>query len=465
MADLGAGPTPVVHLGVSAIDVAIVGAGWSGLACALACSDAGARVTLIDAAPQPGGRARRVDVTLGDRDYALDNGQHMLVGAYRATERLMRRVGIDPARVLHRLPLAMIYPDGFRFVAADLPAPFHLAAGLITARGLTVRDRIALARLMQAWRRARWTAPADAAAASILATVSRTLVDRLFEPLCLAALNLRLADASARMFLAVLKDSVGASRRASEFWIACVDLSALAPDAALAALASAGADVRLRTLATGLTQIGSRWQLQTRTGSIECGAVVLALPPDRARPLLQSAGARKLDEAIGELARIESAPIATVYLRFPAGTRLPHPVLALMDAPARDHFGQWVFDRGALDDRNDGVLAVVISGRGPHIALPHDALARRVAEQLGAALSLPPPLASAVLVERRATVLATPALRRPPARLPCRGLYLAGDAADSAYPSTIEGSVRAGLAAAAAWSEDRAAPAAASALD
>lgn len=440
---------------MSAIDVAIVGAGWSGLACALACSDAGARVALIDAAPQPGGRARRVDVRLGERDFPLDNGQHMLVGAYRETERLIRRVGIDPARVIARMPLAMVYPDGFRFVAANLPAPFHLAAGMLTSHGLSIKDRFALARLMTSWRAAGWTAPAEAAAASVLTLATPTLIDRLFEPLCLAALNLRLSEASARMFLAVLQDSIGAGRHDSDFLVARVDLSALAPDAALAKLTMAGAEIRLRTLATGLSQSASTWQLQTRTDSIDCGAVVLALPPDRALPLLESAGAHELDDAISALARIESAPIGTVYLRYAPGTRLRHPVIALVESAAREHFGQWVFDRGALDDRNDGVLAVVVSGRGPHTELTHETLALKVAGQLSAALSLPSPLASAVLVERRATVYASPALHRPPARLPCRGLYLAGDAAQSAYPSTIEGSVRAGLGAAGAWIADR----------
>jgi monoamine oxidase len=39
-------------------------------------------------------------------------------------------------------------------------------------------------------------------------------------------------------------------------------------------------------------------------------------------------------------------------------------------------------------------------------------------------------------------------LRRPQARLPARGLYLAGDSAASPFPSTLEGSVRSGLEAA-----------------
>ena len=43
---------------------------------------------------------------------ALDNGQHILIGAYQATLELMREVGADTAPLLRRLPLALQYPDG-----------------------------------------------------------------------------------------------------------------------------------------------------------------------------------------------------------------------------------------------------------------------------------------------------------------------------------------------------------------
>ncbi len=116
--------------------IAIIGAGWSGLACALALIDAGRDVTVLDAAPQAGGRARRVQVRLGDRRYALDNGQHLLLGAYRETLALIRRVGVDPDVAFRRLPFALRYPDGVALAARRAAAPWHLAAALLLARGL-----------------------------------------------------------------------------------------------------------------------------------------------------------------------------------------------------------------------------------------------------------------------------------------------------------------------------------------
>ena len=67
---------------------------------------------------------------------------------------------------------------------------------------------------------------------------------------------------------------------------------------------------------------------------------------------------------------------------------------------------------------------------------------------------MPAPLAGVAIVEKRATIVPSPGLRRPPAKLPLPGLYLAGDAAHSGYPSTLEGSVRAGFVAAQALIDD-----------
>ena len=103
--------------------VAVIGAGWSGLACALELTAGGLPVTLFDAAPQPGGRARAVDVTLADRRFTLDNGQHLLIGAYGETLRLLRAAGVEPDDVLLRMPFELRYPDGFLLRARRLPAP------------------------------------------------------------------------------------------------------------------------------------------------------------------------------------------------------------------------------------------------------------------------------------------------------------------------------------------------------
>ncbi len=125
--------------------MAIVGAGWAGMAAAVDAVQRGHAVTVFEAAPQPGGRARGVPLRLPDgREVTVDNGQHILIGAYTDCLRLMRTVGVDPAQALLRRPLALTYPDGGGLALPDWPAPWDAAGGILGARGWSWRDKRAL---------------------------------------------------------------------------------------------------------------------------------------------------------------------------------------------------------------------------------------------------------------------------------------------------------------------------------
>jgi squalene-associated FAD-dependent desaturase len=432
----------------------VIGAGWSGLACALELSGRGLPVTVCEAAPQAGGRARAVAVRLGDRDFDLDNGQHLLIGAYSETQRLMAEAGVDLDRALLRLPFQVRYPDGVVLRASRLPAPLHLAAALLGARGLTWDDRRAAFSLVLRWRNSNWQVAQDRPASSLFADASPGIVRRLWRPLCLAALNVEPAQASARILLTVLRDSLAGGARAADLLIPRGSLTQVFAAPALSTLAQRGAELRLRSPVQRLAWTDGRWRLDIRGEQVLADAVVLALPPARAAPLLASAQRAELEPPVAALRSIGMAPIATVYLRFAPTLRLPRPAFALLDDEAAGRFGQWVFDRGQLDPANAGVLSVVVSAAGAALARGNTSLAAAVTAQLTADLGLPAPLASAVLAEKRATIVPAPGLQRPPTRLAAPRLYLAGDAAASDYPSTLEGSVRAGIAAARAVAAD-----------
>lgn len=434
--------------------VAVIGAGWSGLACALELTAARFAVTLFDAAPQPGGRARTVGVRLGEREFTLDNGQHLLLGAYGETLRLMSTVGVDLDDALLRLPFELRYPDGFLLRSRRLPAPLHLAAGLLEAKRLGWAERRQVIGFVLRWRRHGWKIAIDAPAATLFDEAPAQIVRRLWRPLCLAALNVELEDASAQVLLNVLRDSLAGNARAADLLIPRRDLTRAFAGPALEALLQRGAEVQLRSPVQQLRRADSRWHVEGRGTTVVADAVVLALPPQRAADLLATMNCAAAAPAIGLLKAIELAPIVTVYLRYPPGLRLPWPTSALLDDPASGRFGQWVFDRGRLDEANAGVLSVVISAAGPALALDSASLASSVARQLSTDLGLPTALASAVLAEKRATIVPSPGLKRPPTRLATTSLCLAGDAAASDYPSTLEGSVRAGIAAARAIAAD-----------
>jgi squalene-associated FAD-dependent desaturase len=421
--------------------VAVVGGGWAGCAAAVELAARGAAVTVYEASRTLGGRARAVNV----HGKSLDNGQHILLGAYRETLRLMRQVGIAERPALLRLPLQMVYPegDGMHFVAPRLPAPLHVGLALLRSRGLARPDKLALARFSTAARWMGWQLNQDCSVSELLARFDQTdrLVQLMWRPLCIAALNTPPERASAQVFLNVLRDSLGARRAASDMLLPRVDLSALFPQRAAAYVESRGGKVVHGVAVDTLERDGECWRLRDAVHD----AVVIATPPAQAAALL-AAHAPDLS-----MPAFEWESITTVYLQYAAGLRLERPFFALVDQPDAGCWGQFVFDRGQLNDADAGLLAVVISASGPALDLGNDSLPPLVAAQLAQALRMPAlatPEWTRVISEKRATFACTPALQRPSNDVGIDGLALAGDYTAGDYPATLESAVRSGMAAA-----------------
>ncbi|WP_342118679.1 hydroxysqualene dehydroxylase HpnE [Pseudoduganella sp. OTU4001] len=442
---------------------AVVGGGWAGFSAAVELARAGHQVTVYEAARTLGGRARRVEVN----GMALDNGQHIMLGAYRESLRLMRLVGVDARTALLNLPLQMRYPpggEGMDFVAPRLPAPFHVGLALLRARGLSREDKLALARFSTTARWMGWQLNTDCTVAELLERFDQTprLVQLMWRPLCLAALNTAPERASAQVFLAVLRDSLGANRAASDMLLPRTDLSALFPDAAARWLEKNGHQIHLGAKVSALlpspcppkgltprgTRAGPSWRVEA-AGVAEFDGVVIAGSATAAAALLEPHAATAALAA--QLRAFEPEPITTCYLQYAPGTRLETPFYALIDDPASQRWGQFVFDRAQLDARQDGLLAVVISAAGAAAGLPQDELAAALAQQLAADLARPglaQPIWSKVITEKRATFACTPALARPDNATPLDGLALAGDYTAGDYPATLEMAVRSGIQAA-----------------
>jgi squalene-associated FAD-dependent desaturase len=423
---------------------AIVGGGWAGLAAAVELARSGAQVTLFEAARQLGGRARSVEAH-GQR---LDNGQHLLIGAYRETLGLMKEVGADPERLLKRLPLELNFPAGrnshFRMRLPRLPAPWHLAAGLLGARGVGFTEKIGAVRFMRFLQGVGYRLDADC-------TVS-TLLDRhrqhgplrryLWESLCLAALNTSPQQASAQIFVNTLRDTLGGGRAATDLLLPAADLEQVFPAAAARFIAAHGGKIRLATRIESIASIDHDFELAGERFDY----VVVAVGPQHAAPFL--AGQQATAESARLLAGYRFEPIATVYCGYPPQLRLPFPMLGLT-AQNSGQIGQWVFDRGMLCG-TPGVIAFVLSGHGAWEKLDKPTLVAQLDSELSAALCtrLPAIEWQQVIREQRATFSCRPGLHRPTARTARCGLWLAGDYVCADYPATLEAAVRSGLAAA-----------------
>lgn len=424
-----------------ALKVAVVGAGWAGLAAAVAATRAGHEVTVLEAARTPGGRARALPATLPDGTSALlDNGQHILIGAYRDTLTLMREVGVDPEAVLQRLPLSLVHPDGSGLRVPAGPAPLNLLLGVLRANGWTWRDKLSLLRTALRWRWQGFQCPDTHTVADVGHGLSPKVWSTLVAPLCVSALNTPAERASGQVFLRVLQDSLFAGPGGADLLLPRADLGALLPDAAVAWLGRHSARVvlghRVSLLAPGPDH---RWTVDNEVFD----RVLLACPAHEAARLVATGvpGDPAMTAWAGTAAALQHEAIATVYTHAP-NARLPEPMLALRNGP--DAPAQFVFDRGQLGGPAGLWAWVVSASQGDRAALQAQVLAQ-AATQLGhhglAAVQ--------TVVEKRATFASTPALLRPGVAV-APGVLACGDFVAGPYPATLEGAVRSGWAAAAA---------------
>jgi len=427
--------------------VAIIGAGYAGLACAVELARAGVHVTVFERSHTMGGRAR---VVHKDHHWRVDNGQHILIGAYSELTRLLRLTGVSPKQLAH-LPLTLHVPGRLHLKAASLPAPFHLAVGLLRSKGLSWADRLAMLRLMRWLKRHGFRLPDAAMTVDALLAETRqtaTLCQLIWEPLCVAALNTPVAEASAQVFANVLRDSLAAGAAASELLLPRTDLSELFPVPAARYIGVRRGKLRTGNAIEAIERVPGGYRLEGDPGSQPWPHVVVATAPYHAGTLLASAGG--CERLVAQIDALEHEPIESVYLALGRGQKLPEPMIGLVSGSTAGP-AQWVFDRGQLGGP-EGLLSCVISAHGPHEALARDELVLAVHAQLERQLGrrLPAPEWSQVIVEKRATFACRPGIFRPGIRTPLPGLWLAGDYLDSDYPATLESAVRSGVACATA---------------
>jgi squalene-associated FAD-dependent desaturase len=428
--------------------VVVVGGGLAGIAAALDCADAGAEVTLLESRGRLGGAAYSFT-----RDgIVADNGQHVFLRCCTAYRGLLERLGATAMVTLQpRLSIPVLAPG--RPTAwlrrNGLPAPLHLAGSVARYRHLSLRERVALVRAMQALRAVDREDPS---------TDSRSFGDWLAEQGQSAAaiegvwnliarptLNLLPHEASLAQAAQVFQVGLLEDADAADIGYARVPLSDIHDVAARAALERAGVDVRPRRGVTSITADGDLLRVEINAApTVDADAVILAVPHDRAAQLVPHAAG--VDA--GRLVALGRSAIVNVHVVYDRRV-LEHPFAAGVRTPV-----QFVFDRTAGARRGEGqYLAVSLSAAGSELCASVEELRARylpaLAELLPAARDARVD-AFFVTREHSATFRAAPGARalRPGPRTRLPGLVLAGAWTDTGWPATMESAVRSGRAAA-----------------
>lgn len=430
--------------------VTVVGGGLAGIAAALRCASEGAVVTLLESRGRLGGAAYSFE-----RDgLRMDNGQHVFLRCCVAYRALLREIEAENLVTLQpRLRITVLAPGGRRATLArgSLPAPVHLAVALLRYPFISPRQRLGVARAMQALRSVDVDDPAADAQSfggwlAEHGQQGETLA-AIWDLIARPTLNLGLADASLAQAAQVFQLGLLADAAAGDVGYAVVPLSEIHDVAARRALTGAGVDVRLRHGVTSIVPTGSGFVIEHRGGGVvESDFVILAVPPTRAARLLP-AGARGTGISV-DPAALGSSPIVNLHIVY------DRPVLDVPFAAGVRSPVQWMFDRTQSSGLNSGqYLAVSLSAADAELGETVEQLRHRYLPALAELL----PAARGAKVksfrvtrEHAATFRASPGVRalRPGPTTPIPGLFLAGTWTDTGWPATMEGAVLSGYAAA-----------------
>ena len=427
------------------LKIAIVGAGWAGLAAAITAVQKGHHVTLLEASQFWGGRARSIQ-TNSEGYPPLDNGQHILIGAYQQTLSMMQTVGIHLEKAFWRRPLQLRYADGSGLSLPDKSFPINLLQGICMNPCWSAVDKWRLIKTSWQWQRMNFECAEILTVADLCQTLTPTVWQDLMEPLCVSALNTPAHEASGRVFLRIVKEALFGPAGSSDLLLPRLDLGKLFPSSAIEWLEKNGASCqsghRIESIVDlgNKTNPGPRWQLANN----QFDHLVIATPAWDAAHLLETFNAGWAATAN----QLRHEAIATVYVQGPVDFKLPRPMLALRTAQGSP--AQFAFDRGQIysEAQTPGLLAFVVSANKQS----KEDVTRQVMKQLSDLLQQLAPATLRIeafkviqtVVEKRATFACTPYLKRPNAT-PCHGITVCGDYVDGPYPATLEGAVISGI--------------------
>ena len=440
-------------------DAVVIGGGFAGLSAAVALTQNGFRVAVLERKPALGGRAYSFpDPDTGD---FVDNGQHVLMGCYTETLRFLNRIGTRRQLVFHPdLAIEMLQPGGASAAirTARLPGPMHMTAAVMRYRHLSVRERTSvIVAGMRILARRRF----DRSRLEKMTVIA--LMDELGQserarqcfwyPIAIATLNDTPDLSSASLLAEVMKRAFFSGRADSAFVYSKVGLSDLYCAAARRIIEDAGGMVACHTIVESLemSSEGTIAGVRIRGGErLDAANFIAAVPPAQLLRMLPEGAARA--PFFKPLAELSTSPIICVHAWFDREIT-PSPFVGFIGTDT-----QWLFNKRRIfeqhGEQHPGYLSFVISGARRLVELGNEELLERVLDDLGTMIPGARgvrPLKALVLKEKQATMAPSPESNRlrPPCETPLPNLFLAGDWVSTGLPATIESAVASGHTAAA----------------
>jgi squalene-associated FAD-dependent desaturase len=415
-------------------DVIVLGGGLAGLSAAAALGGTGHSVKILEARPFLGGRATSYEIGAE----SIDNCQHVLLRCCVNLLDFYKRLGVEDKIAFHR-EHTFIEPGGKRSTlrAGLLPAPAHFLGSFLSLSFLSLREKLAVGRAMQA-------IPRECATRGDLDGITMRqwleekkqpvrAIERFWRQVLVSAVNEELDRMAASHGLQVFRQGFLAGANSHEMGVPAVPLGDLYGSDAWKRIGNV--EIRLRTAVSRMViEDGVVRGVIANGAKLEADHYICALPFERVAGVAPELGL--------DLSAFEHSPITGIHLWF------DRPVTDLPHATLLDRTIQWMFNKG-----EGRYVQLVVSASRSLVEMPRAEVISLALEELAEFFPAVPnaKLEKAhVVKEVRATFSAKPGLEslRPVSRTSVRNLFLAGDWTRSGWPATMEGAVRSGYLAA-----------------
>ncbi|MFA6598959.1 MAG: hydroxysqualene dehydroxylase HpnE [Ignavibacteriaceae bacterium] len=413
----------------------VVGGGLAGLSAAVSLTKQNIHVQLLEASPKFGGRTYSfLDEKSGN---VIDNGQHLLLGCYYETIEFIKLIrATDSFHFQKQLEINVVAINkiNYQLKATELPYPLGLLFGLLNYDVLSILDKIKIILLITQLPFLQSEKYLNLSVEDWLQeqNQSRNCIKSFWEIIAVGALNSQLKDASAKIFIDILKVIFLKGSDASAMIIPKVGLSKAFIDPAISLLQRNNSELVLseKLLEVSVTD-KKAISVITDKGTINnFDAVILAIPSYA----LNKINANNLIIENGKT-DLSTSSIVTLHLWLKQN-KLKKPFYAFIDSPLH-----WVFNHGAY-------ITTVTSSADEMIEKTQEELLSVVSAELHAYLGITTEDISSykVIKEKRATFIPNKENleNRPSAKTKVENVFLAGDWTDTGLPATIEGAIKSG---------------------
>lgn len=446
---------------------------------------------MLESAPQFGGRARGLHWQVNGREFAIDNGQHLMIGAYCETLDLLKLVNAprwntEPLRwcaVSHRGQIELdwrVSDCAWPWRALITMLPGHQPLRRRKVWPLTWRHSllrvVRSVNSMRSLSNAMDRSPNKPTAKGWLQSlnVPQPLIDGFWKPLTEGALNTEFDNACAQVLANVIHDALCGPVGATRVITPPVNLSVDGVDPIVRWLSRQHVTMLAGHRVTEIRRKSDALKLNSQSSHIpnsgftdasfvlsvgwgdhqqffDFDQVVMALPFGATLELWGRSDLPSTD-ASARLQQLNPRAITTVWIALDAQQekRLAHlPTwFVLQHEPGVQQFAQVIVKRV-------GVIAAVTSARAlEHTSSDQSMLSLQLAEQLQHALGIDiRSCPQKWITEKRATWAATPQAQwTNPSQAGLQtcgatgvaGLWRCGDDLEPGYPATIESAVRSG---------------------